>query len=155
MSATASVFTPSADSRHTASVRALATVSKLAGVSLKTPLDEVRLTQRGIAAVAFDALKQFGASASELHWIIKPRTLAHRKSKAECLTQEETGRWLRAAKAQALALEVFGDQEKAVVWLHKSRRRFADQSAMEILQSEAGAQLIEDTLNQIDAGYYA
>lgn len=155
MSATASVFTPTADPTCTASVRALAAVGKLVGVSLKTPLDEIKLTQRGIAAVAFDSLKKFGATASELHWIIKPRTLAHRKSKAECLTQEETGRWLRAAKAQALALEVFGDQEKAVAWLHMPRQRFADQSAMEILQSEAGAQLVEDTLNQIDAGYFA
>lgn len=155
MSATASVFTPSTDRRHTASVRALAAVSELAGVSLKTPLDEVRLTQRGIAAAAFDSLKKFGVSAAELQWIIKPRTLAHRKSKAESLTQEETGRWLRAAKVQALALEVFGDQQKAITWLHKPRQRFADQSAMQILQSEAGAQLVEDMLNQIDAGYFA
>lgn len=150
-----SVYKPSPNLGKTASGRALMIVSKLAGVTLKTPLDEVRLTQRGIAPIAFESLKQLGASAAELHWIIKPRTLAHRKSKHESLTQEETGRWLRAAKVQALALEVLGDREKAIAWLHKPRQHFGNQAAMEIIQSEAGAQLVEDTLNQIDAGYFA
>jgi putative toxin-antitoxin system antitoxin component (TIGR02293 family) len=130
-------------------------VSNLAGVPLKTSLDEVRLTQHGIAPEAIELLKQLGASSSELHWIIKPRTLAHRKSKKEDLTQEETGRWLRAAKVQALALEVFGDKEKAFAWLQGHRRNFGNQSAQVLIQSEAGAQLVEDTLNQIDAGYFA
>lgn len=133
----------------------MATVGELAGVPLKTALDEVRLTQRGIAPDAIDRLKQLGASGPELHWIIKARTLAHRKSKKEDLTPEETGRWLRAAKVQALALEVFGNQEKAIAWLHKPRRAFDSLSAKDLLQSEVGAQLVEDTLNQLDAGYFA
>lgn len=155
MSATAPVFKPSPIPQRTASWRAMVKVGKIAGVTLKTPLDEVRLTQQGIPPVALESLKQFGASSTELHWIIKPRTLAHRKTKRESLTPEETGRWLRAAKVQMLALEVFGDQQKAIAWLHKARKRFGDQTAMAIMQSEVGAQLVEDTLNQIDAGYFA
>ncbi len=155
MSSTAAVFKPSPSHEKTASSRAMDIISELAGVSLKTPLDEVRLTQRGIAPVALEYLKQLGASSADLHWIIKPRTLAHRKTRHESLTPAETGRWLRAAKVQALALEVFGDQQKALAWLHKPRKRFGDQSAIAIIESEAGAQLVEDTLNQIDAGYFA
>ncbi|WP_299975539.1 antitoxin Xre/MbcA/ParS toxin-binding domain-containing protein [uncultured Pseudoteredinibacter sp.] len=146
---------PSIRSRQTASIRAMATVSKMAGVRLKTARDEVQLSQRGISPDVIDQLKQLGTSSAELHWIIKPRTLAHRKSKGEDLTQEETGRWLRVAKIQALALEVFGSKEKAISWLRKPTRSFDDQSALVLLQSEAGAQLVEDKLNQLDAGYFA
>lgn len=149
------VFTPSYRQEQTASSRAMAVVSNLAGTALKSPLDEVRLTQHGISPEAMEALKQLGAPAAELHWIIKPRTLAHRKSKNEGLTQDETGRWLRAAKIQALAIEVFGEPEKALYWLQKPRKSFGNQTALSVIQSEAGAQLVEDTLNQIDAGYFA
>lgn len=152
---TTTVFTPSSRPNQTAFNRAMAVVGKLAGVPLKTSLDEVRLAQCGIAPDAIERLEQLGASGAELHWIIKPRTLAHQKSKKEDLTQEETGRWLRAAKVHALALEVFGNQEKAIVWLQKPRQAFGGQSALVLIQSEAGAQLVEDTLNQLDAGYFA
>ncbi len=155
MSTATQIFKPSKASAPTASKRAMDTVSKIAGVTLKTPLDEIQLTQRGIAPLALDSLKKMGADSADLHWIIKPRTLAHRKSKSETLTPPETGRWLRAAKVQALAQEVFADKDKAIKWLHKPRTMFGGQSALMIIQSEAGAQLVEDTLNQIDAGYFA
>lgn len=155
MSATGQIFKPSAFPQQTAFSRAMIKVSEIVGVSLKTPLDEVLLTQRGITPKALESLRQFGTSSAELYWIIKPRTLAHRKTKRESLTSEETGRWLRAAKMQALTLEVFGDQKKASAWLHRPRKLFGNQTAMEVMQSEAGAQLVEDTLNQIDAGYFA
>lgn len=152
---TSTLFTPTQSAPQTAVARAMGVVSKLVGFTLNSPLDEVRLTQQGIQPEAMDSLKKLGAPTSELNWIIKPRTLAHRKSKKEGLTQEETGRWLRAAKIQALAIEVFADNKKAQVWLQKSRQKFGGQSALELVQSEAGAQLVEDTLNQIDAGYFA
>lgn len=155
MAGSSAVFTPSTDPVASAAARAMATVGQLVGVSLESPMDEVYLTQKGVPPVALDSLKQLGATPSELSWIIKPRTLAHRKSKKESLTTEETGRWLRAAKVQALALEVFGNQDKATAWLHKTRKAFGNQSAMELLPSEAGAQLVEEMLNQIDAGYFA
>lgn len=148
-------FTPKQNTTQTSYARALVVVGDLIGSPLKSPLDEVSLTQRGIAPEAVDLLKELGVPASELNWIIKPRTLAHRKSKREGLTQMETGRWLRAAKIQALAIEVFADSEKARAWLQKQRKKFGGQSALDLIQSEAGAALVEDTLNQIDAGYFA
>lgn len=155
MSATVANYKPDLSGRQPAFVRAMNRVSKLAGTSLKGPLDEVRLTQKGVSPAVFESLKQLGFSAAELQWVIKPRTLAHRKSKHESLTQEETGRWLRAVKIQALAVEVFGDHQKANVWLHKARKHFDGQSALEIMRSESGAPLVEESLNQIDAGYFA
>lgn len=148
-------FIPEQNLPETALFRAMGVVGQLVGAELTSALDEVRLTQHGIKPEAVDSLKKLGATASDLHWIIKPRTLAHRKSKKEELTQEETGRWLRAAKIQALAIEVFADTDKAQAWLKKARNRFGGQSALTLIQSEVGAQLVADTLNQIDAGYFA
>lgn len=148
-------FIPEQNLPETALFRAMGVVGQLVGAELTSALDEVRLTQHGIKPEAVDSLKKLGATASELHWIIKPRTLAHRKSKKEELTQEETGRWLRAAKIQALAIEVFADTDKAQAWLKKARSKFGGQSALALMQSEVGAQLVADTLNQIDAGYFA
>lgn len=77
------------------------------------------------------------------------------KARHERLTADETGRWFRAAKVHALASEVFGDEAKAMQWLHKPRKIFADLSAMEVIQTEAGAKLVEEALGQIDSGYFA
>lgn len=155
MSVMVTNYKPDLSRRQPAFVRAMNRISKLVGTSLKGPLDEVRLTQKGVSPTVFESLKQLGFSATELQWVIKPRTLAHRKSKRESLTQEETGRWLRAIKIQALAVEVFGDDQKANAWLHKARKHFGGQSALEVMQSESGAQLVEASLSQIDAGYFA
>ncbi|WP_018416581.1 antitoxin Xre/MbcA/ParS toxin-binding domain-containing protein [Teredinibacter turnerae] len=119
-------------------------------------MDEVQLTQNRVSiAIYIESLKVLGVSASELSWVISPQTLSYRKKKNEALTQQESGRWLRAAKVHTFAKEVFGNQAKANQWLRKNRNQFGGQSAASIIQAEPGAQLIEDTLNQIDAGYLA
>jgi len=155
MGATANLYKPDLEEHETALVRAMRRVSEIAGIPLQDTLDEIRLVQTGVQPVLLESLRQLGFSQSESHWIIKPRTLAHRKNRKELLTQEETGRWLRATKILALAIEVFGNQDKASKWMHKSRSRFGGHSALEIMQNEPGAQLVEETLNQIDSGYFA
>lgn len=155
MGVTANLYKPGLEEHETALVRAMRRVSEITGMPIQDTLDEIRLIQAGVQPVLLESLKQFGFSPSESHWIIKPRTLAHRKSRKELLTQEETGRWLRAIKILALAIEVFGNQDKASEWLHKSRSRFGGHSALDIMQNEPGAQLVEETLNQIDSGYFA
>lgn len=148
-------FKPTRPPGSSAYSRALARVGGMIEGSLNNALDEVRLTQQGIAPSAVDSLAQSLLTVSELNWVIARRTLSHRKSKGERLTPEETGRWLRAAKITALAEEVFGNPEKASLWLHKPRKAFNSQNALTLMQTEAGARLVEDTLNQLDAGYFA
>ncbi len=155
MAATAKLYKPGPGNYETALVRAMRRISEITGIHLQDTLDEIHLIQSGVHPVLLDSLQQFGFSPSESHWIIKPRTLAHRKSRKELLTQEETGRWLRAIRILALAFEVFGNQDKATQWLRKSRARFGGHSALTIMQNEPGAQLVEETLNQIDSGYFA
>ena len=141
--------------RRSANARALERVSEMVDVPLKTPVDMVRLTRRGVKPGVVDELVRQGFSRAEVNWIVPARTLTHRRQKKERLTAEESGRWLRAARLKALATEVLGDDDKALRWLHKPRRAFDNLTAMELMKTEAGAQLVEEMLGQLDAGYYA
>lgn len=148
-------FNPTVTQHPSAYSRALVRVGKMINREIRDALDEVQLTQTGIAPVALEALVGPIVSLGDLKWVIARRTWTHRKQKNELLTPAESGRWLRAAKMVALAEEVFGDQDKASRWLHKPRKAYNNQSPLEMIQTEAGAKLVEETLNQIDAGYFA
>ena len=151
----AAEFNPSVQPLATPYTRALVRVGKMINGDIRNAFDEITLTQQGVPPTAVDALAKSLLSMNELSWVIARRTLSHRLSKGERLTPEESGRWLRAAKICALAEEVFGNKEKASAWLHKPRKAFNHQSALTIMQTESGARLVEETLGQIDAGYFA
>lgn len=150
-----SAFEPKFTQHPSAYCRALARVGKMANYEIHGMLDEISLTQEGIAATALDALIGPIVSQKDINWVISRRTWTHRMQKGERLTPAESGRWLRAAKIIALTEEVFGDQEKASHWLHKPLKAFNSQSALEVIQTESGAILVEMKLNQIDAGHFA
>lgn len=139
----------------TAYTRVLIRVGKMANWEIRDGLDEIALTQKGIDAIAMEALVGSVLSADDLNWIVEYRTWIRRKEKCERLTPDESGRWLRAAKIVVLAEEVFGDTAKASRWLHKPHRAFNNQNAIEIMRTESGAALIEENLNQVDSGYLA
>lgn len=151
----AAVFTPKAKHTKSASSRALIQISGILNTPIKTPVDMVKITRQGITPDAIDALIESGFTRNEVSWIVPARTLSHRRQKNELLTADESGRWLRAAKLLALAEVVLGDDAKALQWLHKPRKIFDDLNAMELMQTEAGAQLVEEVLGQLDSGYFA
>lgn len=69
--------------------------------------------------------------------------------------QIESARDLRCAKICTLAEEIFASEERAKAWLDKPRKLFKNQSATHVMQSESGARLVEEILNQLDSGYFA
>ncbi len=92
----------------------------------------------------------------EVYTFILPRsTLAHRKSRQESLTHEESDRAVRMARITAMAEEIFGDDAKAARWLRKAKVRFAGRTPLATLQTEAGARLVEELLLQLDYGFAA
>jgi uncharacterized protein (DUF2384 family) len=54
-----------------------------------------------------------------------------------------------------LAVEIFGNQEKAEAWLTKPRKLFKYQSALEFIEKEDGLERVKEVLYQIDSGYSA
>jgi putative toxin-antitoxin system antitoxin component (TIGR02293 family) len=53
-----------------------------------------------------------------------------------------------------MAEKVFGNDEKARVWLHTPDERLANRSPLDMLDTESGYLLVEATLWQIDEGVY-
>jgi putative toxin-antitoxin system antitoxin component (TIGR02293 family) len=148
-----SEFTPEKANKGV-SARVMARVGSILHIGLKTPLDVVRVSREGIVTSAVDLLVDQGFNRRDLDWIIPLRTLTHRREKGQKLTTDETERWLRAAKTSALAQEVLG-ADKAMAWLNKPRKIFDGLSAMELIKTEPGASLVEETLIQLDEGYFA
>lgn len=68
---------------------------------------------------------------------------------------EETDRMLRVARIVALAEQVFGGREKALIWLRSKDDRINDRTPLSMLHTESGGRLVENMLWQIDEGVYA
>jgi putative toxin-antitoxin system antitoxin component (TIGR02293 family) len=155
MTSSNALFTPEPDLNDTALTRAWRNVGTLVQMDLNKPVDVYKVTQKGLDPAVIEDLLNRGFSRNNISWIIPPRTLRHRREKNEPLTPEESGRFLRAAKLYALAVEVLGGEEKAKTWLLKPRKIFDGYSAMDLMQSEVGAEVVQEKLCQLDAGYFA
>ncbi|MFV0477717.1 MAG: antitoxin Xre/MbcA/ParS toxin-binding domain-containing protein [Parahaliea sp.] len=155
MNEAAIVFKPSKTHQEGPGARAMAQIGKLLGLPICSALDMAKIVRGGIATDAVDLLLKQGYTRSETRWIVAPRTLTHRRRNQEPLSPEESGRLLRAAKLRAMAIIVLGDEERANLWLHKPRQGFGGSSAMDMMQTEYGGQVVEEALGQLDAGYFA
>ena len=100
-------------------------------------------------------LPEEGLTSKELSMVLPPRTLSHRKAKQELLSVDETEKAIRIARLIALAEDVFGDRNKALLWLRKPLRRFDGKAPIAMMASEAGGRLVEEALIQIEEGYSA
>jgi putative toxin-antitoxin system antitoxin component (TIGR02293 family) len=119
-------------------------------------VDLAQAAERGLPLNSIAYLKERGISFSELaDIVISPRTLKHRKARREPLSIAETDRALRLARILSLADQVFGDHEKALMWLRQTDDRINDRSPLSMLQTESGGRLIERLLWQVDEGVYS
>lgn len=57
---------------------------------------------------------------------------------------------LRIARLTALAITAFRNRDKALRWLRRPRREFGGISALEMMDSEAGARQVEILLRQFE-----
>lgn len=142
-------------SAESASARAMAIVSGLLNKPVETALDLVAITREGVAPEMMAELLSSGFTHQEIDWIVPPRTLSHRRRNRRRLTPNETGCFLRTVKIRAMAEAVLGSRERALAWLRRPRRAFGGISAMGLLQTEVGGQIVEETLGQLDEGYFA
>ncbi|MGC9199649.1 MAG: type II RES/Xre toxin-antitoxin system antitoxin [Acidobacteriaceae bacterium] len=129
---------------------------KLGVTSLSSDRDLARLVHDRLPLASVESLSHHGITDEEIYSYILPRrTLTHRRTRHESLTHEESDRAVRIARITSLAEEVFGDEGKASRWLRKAKARFEGRSPLEMLRTEAGARLVEETLLQLDYGFVA
>ena len=148
-------FVPSGEQVGSVAVDAWARMSRMLNVQIENSLDLARINREGVAPELVDLLVDRGLTRRELDWIAPSRTLSHRRQRGERLKAGETGCFLRALKVQVMAETVLGSRENALVWLRKSRQAFGGMSAMELMRTEAGGQLVEENLIRLDEGYFA
>lgn len=101
-------------------------------------------------------LRQAGFSNDEIYEIVVPRrTLERRKAKNELLTLAESDRALRLERISEHANRVFGNREKAQLWLRSEIIALEGARPIDLLKSETGAHIVEDELHRIDHGMLA
>lgn len=129
---------------------------KLGAGELHSDRDLAQLVEDRLPVSSIQALSATGLSDEEIHsYIVPRRTLLHRKTKSERLSQEESDRAVRMARITSLAEEVFGNEEKAARWLRKPKERFEARSPLQVSRTEAGGRLVEEMLLQLDYGFFA
>jgi hypothetical protein len=62
---------------------------------------------------------------------------------------------VRIIEIKTLADRVFGDEEKAEAWLHRSNAALSGQSPAGLLRDELGAAVVREMLERIDHGIFA
>ena len=126
------------------------------GVEQASGLELAELAERGLPLQSLSVLKGKGLTITEVgSTVISPRTLKHRKARGENLSPEETDRAVRVASIIALADQVFGNAEKALMWLRMEDDRLGGRTPLSMLGTESGGRLVESMLWAIDEGVYS
>ena len=119
------------------------------------------MVRHGLPLNTQTALLAHGLTRDEFHLIVIPqRTFRHRterlhKGLGERLSADESDKALRAARVLALSEKVFASRDKALSWMRQPKKRFEGETPMTMLQTEAGARLVEGMLIQTDEGMFA
>jgi putative toxin-antitoxin system antitoxin component (TIGR02293 family) len=111
---------------------------------------------RGLNVVVVEMLaKNLNASREELlHALsLSPRTLV-RRQKEGALSSEESDRVLRIARVAAQAEQVLGGREEAVNWLHRPNRSLGGRKPLDLVRTDAGAELVGDVLGRLEHGVF-
>ena len=97
-----------------------------------------------------------GVELKELYDIVIPaRTLKHRRSRRQALSPDESDKLARLIRVFDQAVAVFGEKEKARLWLQRPKKRFDERTPLQMLRTEFGGRMVEEMLGQIDEGMFA
>ena len=131
---------------------------KVLGKTVRKPDDLAQLVRKGLPAVSITALAErlrLGNNVVGQTLGIPQRTLSRRLSHASRLTPAESDRTVRVARVCANAIEMIGDQEKAIAWLGTANRALGGERPLELLDTDLGARMVEDILGRIAYGVYS
>ena len=82
---------------------------------------------------------------------VNERTAQRRKEQGT-LTAEESDRLARMARVAQRAVDAFGDEDQAREWLRRPNRALRGALPLELLGTDAGAELVSDELGRIEYG---
>jgi putative toxin-antitoxin system antitoxin component (TIGR02293 family) len=116
-----------------------------------------KAVEQGVPLSALEGFATYsGLSMKDLLEVVIPlRTLKHRRQRQEPLNLDESDRLARVARLYELGVRVFGDSDRARIWLSTPKHRFEEHSPLSMMRTELGGRLVEEMLIQIDEGYFA
>ena len=131
---------------------------KVLGKAIKKPDELARLVRKGLPAGSVTALAEkldVGNTVLSRKLGIPQRTLTRRLSQRSRLTAAESDRTVRIARVYANAVEMIGDEEKAVEWLRTPNRALGGERPLDQLDTDLGSRAVEDILGRIAYGVYS
>jgi putative toxin-antitoxin system antitoxin component (TIGR02293 family) len=131
---------------------------KVLGRSIKSLTDLAELVREGLPASSVLVLAEkldLGNAALSRKLGIPQRTMTRRLSQHSRLSAAESDRTVRLARVYATAVEMIGNQEKAVEWLRTPNRALAGERPLDQLDTDLGAREVEDVLGRIAYGVYS
>lgn len=126
--------------------------------TIKNPDDLRNLVRSGLPAGSVSALAEklgLGNAALSSKLGIAQRTLTRRIGKASPLTPSESDRTVRMARVYANAIQMIGDERKAVEWLSTPNRALGGEKPIDQLDTDTGVRMVEDVLGRIAYGVYS
>lgn len=98
-------------------------------------------------------LRDAGLKDGEIGVLVIPqRTRRHRTLSGEPLTIDESDKVMRVGRILARAIDVFGDNDRALAWLRKPLRELEGETPLMMSSTEAGARVVDSILAQIAWG---
>ena len=124
---------------------------------LKNPLDLIELSRKGLSRAAVDLVaKKLSLSDRDMSRIlnISERTF-HRYSLDTQLDTSSTERLLKLMLLYQHGEEVFSTLDDFKPWMKQSMRIFGDKSALDLLDTITGFELVDNVLSRIEFGTYS
>jgi putative toxin-antitoxin system antitoxin component (TIGR02293 family) len=84
---------------------------------------------------------------------VSQRTMQRKQALSDRLSPSASDRLSRIDRIYTLALDVFGDGEKAAQWLKRPSRALSSEQPLKLLDTDAGTQQVERELRQIQYGF--
>ncbi|MET0963947.1 MAG: antitoxin Xre/MbcA/ParS toxin-binding domain-containing protein [Noviherbaspirillum sp.] len=120
--------------------------------------DVIRIMRRGMSAqVVPDVAARLGISQDKLFERLRlPKsTMKSRIGNKQPLSATEQDRMYRADRVWNRALAVLEDENAARSWITRDNRSLGGESPLALLDTEAGYELVLDTLGRIEYGVVA
>ncbi|WP_419418541.1 antitoxin Xre/MbcA/ParS toxin-binding domain-containing protein [Legionella sp. D16C41] len=125
--------------------------------ALKDPLKEIALIRNGALPDAFEDIlkpKSFVMKDVLNRLNISAPTYKTKKREKKLLDSSATEKLLRLISTIQLASKIIGDPE-AKNWLYREIDSLGGRAPIDLLDTEAGHKLVEQTLQQIKHGIYS
>ncbi|SDT98156.1 antitoxin Xre/MbcA/ParS toxin-binding domain-containing protein [Stappia sp. ES.058] len=102
-----------------------------------------------------DVLSLMGVADAEIDRVVFPGGRPEKIETAVQLSPEHSDRACRFARVVKFAEQVFGNHQKAFLWLRSPSKPLMGRSPIECIGTETGASAVEELLSRIDFGLAA